>query len=133
RRVGRETAVGTADPRAARKETTTREDELVQAAGRREVSAVPGRVRAAADPAAAEAPRKRVPLAGTVYGVLVAVVAATAALPLALRLDGTTEGCLDFALISAGAAIAQLFVVHQGPRTHQSYHAHAVFLIPAIL
>ena len=95
---------------------------------------MPGQVRAAAaEPAVEDAPRKRMPLPGTVYGVVVAVVAAAAALPLALRLDGDTAGWIDFALIAAGAAIAQLFVVHQGPRTHQSYHAHAVFLIPAVL
>jgi diguanylate cyclase (GGDEF)-like protein/putative nucleotidyltransferase with HDIG domain len=46
-----------------------------------------------------------------------------------LRLDGRES--IRFVLIAVGAAIAQLFVVRHAHR-NQSYHAHAVLLIPAI-
>jgi diguanylate cyclase (GGDEF)-like protein/putative nucleotidyltransferase with HDIG domain len=72
------------------------------------------------------------PLPGTIYGIAVAVVALVIAVPLVVQLDRHTAGWVNFALIAAGAAIAQLFVVRHAHR-NQSYHAHGVFLIPAIL
>jgi diguanylate cyclase (GGDEF)-like protein/putative nucleotidyltransferase with HDIG domain len=77
-------------------------------------------------------PKDRMPLPGTAYGIFIAVVAIAIAAPLIVRLDRHTDGWINFALIAAGAAIAQLFVVRHAHR-NQSYHAHAVFLIPAIL
>ncbi len=97
------------------------------------MSAFPSEMNIAAE-AEDDAPRQkdRMPLPGTLYGVLIAAGATAIAVPLVLRLDRHTDGWINFALIAAGAAIAQLFVVRHAHR-NQSYHAHAVFLIPAIL
>ena len=92
----------------------------------------PARSLAEGDPVEVAA-RDRPPFAAAAYGATIAAAALAVAIPLLYGIDGRTEGWLDFALIATGAAVAQLFVVHQGPRTHQSYHAHGVFLIPAIL
>jgi diguanylate cyclase (GGDEF)-like protein/putative nucleotidyltransferase with HDIG domain len=76
--------------------------------------------------------KDRMPMPGTLYGIAIAAVALAIAAPLVVRLNPHTGGWVNFALIAAGAAIAQLFVVRHAQR-NQSYHAHAVFLIPAIL
>lgn len=103
-------------------------------AGACAMSALPSQIRIPGDLEPTGASRKDgMPLPGTLYGLATAAVALAVAVPFALRIDRQLEGWTDFALIAAGAAIAQLFVVHQGPRTHQSYHAHAVFLLPAIM
>ena len=98
------------------------------------MSAFPSHVPFQTEPDAEAAGREdRIPVPGTVYGFAVAAVAVAVATPFALRIDQATGSWARFVLIATGAAVAQLFVVHQGPRTHQSYHAHGVFLIPAIL
>ena len=97
------------------------------------MSAVPSQVRLPAEPEEVEAPRKdRMPLGATIYGFALAAVALAAAIPFGVRIDMHTGRWIDFGLLAAGAAIAQLFVVRHHHR-NQSYHAHGVFLIPAIL
>jgi diguanylate cyclase (GGDEF)-like protein/putative nucleotidyltransferase with HDIG domain len=97
------------------------------------MSAYPTELRLPSEEETGEAPRRnRMPLPGFIYGLSIAVIAVAIAIPLVLKLDKSTSGWVDFALIAAGAAIAQLFVVRHAHR-NQSYHAHAVFLIPAIL
>jgi diguanylate cyclase (GGDEF)-like protein/putative nucleotidyltransferase with HDIG domain len=97
------------------------------------VSAFPSQPPLPADPDADETgPKTRMPVPGFLYGLGIAATAIAIAIPLVLRLDRHTSGWANFALIAAGAAIAQLFVVRHAHR-NQSYHAHAVFLIPAIL
>src|SRR3954470_14863505 len=75
---------------------------------------------------------RSIPPSGIAYGFGIGVLAVALALPLLTRLRLDRAHWLQFALIAAGAAIAQLFVVRHTHR-NQSYHAHAVFLIPAIL
>ena len=83
------------------------------------------------DPRVANA-RERMPFPGVVYGTAVAVVAFGIAIPVALGLNAQTNGWINFALVATGAAVAQLFNVRHAHR-NQSYHAHGVFVIPAIL
>jgi diguanylate cyclase (GGDEF)-like protein/putative nucleotidyltransferase with HDIG domain len=100
------------------------------------MSAFPSELRLPAEPETGGAERKdRMPLPGTIYGIAVAVAAAVIAIPLVIQLDSGTSGWVNFALIATGAAVAQLFVVRHvtGSHRNQSYHAHAVFLIPAIM
>ncbi len=82
------------------------------------------------DPAEAR-PRAPLPLGATVYLAVVAGVAAAAALPLLRDLSAETRGWPTFLLLSAAAAVAQLFTV-RGPRNY-SYHTTGVFLVPAVL
>jgi diguanylate cyclase (GGDEF)-like protein/putative nucleotidyltransferase with HDIG domain len=97
------------------------------------VSAFPDELPAGPDFGDGIGPAKsRMPMSGTVYGFGIGGVAIAAALPLVLRISASTHGWVDFMLLSAGAATAQLFVVRHTNR-NQSYHAHGVFLIPAIL
>ncbi|MGZ4440275.1 MAG: bifunctional diguanylate cyclase/phosphohydrolase [Gaiellaceae bacterium] len=83
------------------------------------------------DPRTANA-RERMPFPGVLYGSAVAAVALGIAIPVALGIDAQTTGWLNFALVAAGASVAQLFNVRHAHR-NQSYHAHGVFVIPAIL
>ena len=97
------------------------------------MSVFPSQLRLPAEADESEAPHKdRMPLAGTIYGFALAASALAAAVPFGLRIDTHTSGWINFALIATGAAVAQLFVVRHHHR-NQSYHAHGVFLIPAIL
>ena len=80
---------------------------------------------------AVERRRPGLPLAARFY--FAAVVAATlgASLPLLVRIDADTHRWTAFFVLSAGAALAQLFVVRT--TRDQSYHTSTVFLIAGAL
>ena len=65
------------------------------------------------------------------YFWLVLTAALVVALPFVTRLSQHTHGWITFAVLAAGVATAQLFVVVTPG--NQSYHTTAVFLLPAAL
>jgi diguanylate cyclase (GGDEF)-like protein/putative nucleotidyltransferase with HDIG domain len=98
------------------------------------MSAVPNEFSFDGDDSPPPAGGKRLPLSARLYLAGVAALAAAVALPLAVRLQDrgvALDDWLTFAMLAAGAAIAQLLLV-KTPR-NQSYHATNVFLVPAVL
>jgi len=83
---------------------------------------------------AAASTTRRLSPAATIYLVAIACVAGFVALPFVPRLRNEQYGVglwTTFAVLSAGAALAQMLLV-KTPR-NQSYHATNVFLVPAVL
>jgi diguanylate cyclase (GGDEF)-like protein/putative nucleotidyltransferase with HDIG domain len=78
--------------------------------------------------------REKLSLPAMIYLVAVAAAASLATLPFVgqLQTDHHSVGVwTTFVMLAAGAAIAQVLLVHHPP--NQTYHATNVFLIPAIL
>jgi diguanylate cyclase (GGDEF)-like protein len=71
------------------------------------------------------------PFGATVYLAVVGAVTVALAVPVLRGLSLETPGWPTFLLLTAGAAIAQLFTVRT--RRNYSYHTTGVFLVPAVL
>jgi diguanylate cyclase (GGDEF)-like protein len=93
----------------------------------RVVSALGTSVTAPAEPSASQS----LPFGATVYLAIVGAVTAALAVPAVRGLSLETPGWPTFLLLTAGAAIAQLFTVRT--RRNYSYHTIGVFLVPAVL
>src|SRR5439155_5990019 len=96
------------------------------------MSATPADVRFEQDPKTL-APKKQggLPLGASVYGVCVAIVALSIAIPVVLHLHADTRGWVTFGILALGAALTQLYVVRTARDT--AFHTTTVFLIPAAL
>src|SRR5439155_5066354 len=96
------------------------------------MSATPADVRFEQDPKTL-APKKQggLALGASVYGVCVAIVALSIAIPVVLHLHADTRGWVTFGILAAGAAATQLYVVRTARDT--AFHTTGVFLIPAAL
>ena len=85
-----------------------------------------------------EVPEARLPKAAWAFYLVAGAAALAAAAPRFRQVQDVRHGWLTFAVIAAGAAFAQLFVV-VAPRRGQhsegtlSYHTTGVFLLPAAL
>ena len=83
-------------------------------------------------------PGERLPRAAFGFYLVVGAAAIAAAGPFVTQLSDERTGWIAFAILAAGAALAQLFVVvapRRGGRSEGtlSYHTTAVFLLPAAL
>src|SRR5438552_18407235 len=96
------------------------------------MSATPADVRFEQDPKTL-APKKQggLPLGASVYGVCVAIVALSIAIPVVLHLHADTRGWVTFGILALGAALTQLYVVRTAKNT--AFHTTNVFLIPAAI
>ena len=75
--------------------------------------------------------RRGLPFGATVYLAAVGALAVIAAIPALQGLTLQTEGWPTFAILTGGAALAQLFTVRS--KRNYMYHTTAVFLVPAVL
>jgi diguanylate cyclase (GGDEF)-like protein len=82
-----------------------------------------------ADPAPGAS--QSLPFGATVYLAVVGAVTVVLAVPVLRGLSLETPGWPTFLLLTAGAAVAQLFTVRT--RRNYSYHTIGVFLVPAVL
>src|SRR5919201_3253277 len=96
------------------------------------MSATPADVRLDQDPRILALKREGgLPLSASVYGLAVAFLALAIAVPVLLHLKSGTHGWITFAVLAAGAATTQLYVVRTAKNT--SFHVTPLFLIPAVL
>jgi diguanylate cyclase (GGDEF)-like protein/putative nucleotidyltransferase with HDIG domain len=95
------------------------------------MSTIPGNVQLESDDSIRLQRQKLgLPLTAILYGAGVMVVALAVAAPAILRLNGETRGWATFAILAAGASVAQLYVVRTARDT--AFHTTVVFVIPAI-
>jgi diguanylate cyclase (GGDEF)-like protein/putative nucleotidyltransferase with HDIG domain len=94
------------------------------------MSAIPSNVPLDSDEPARARRRGGLPLTASLYGLGVTVTAIAIAVPALLRLNGDTEGWATFAILAAGASIAQLYIVRTARDT--GFHTTVVFVIPAV-
>jgi diguanylate cyclase (GGDEF)-like protein/putative nucleotidyltransferase with HDIG domain len=95
------------------------------------MSVAPGEVRLDSRIVTRERRQRPLPPLASVYLVVTAVVAVALAVPFLLRLHTDNAQWPTFAVLSIGAAVAQLFTV-RGVR-NLNHHITPVFLIPAVL
>src|SRR5881409_3385412 len=91
------------------------------------MSAIPGNAQLESDDSI-RLPRQKLglPLTAILYGGGVMVVALAVAAPAILRINGETRGWATFAILAAGASVAQLYVVRTARDT--AFHTTVVFV-----